>query len=96
MFNAQNAATSIFIGASIGTYDRVIRTDFWQQRLKEIAFPVFFVHFKIAGVCSGSGDEPAEIDHAKLREFLLVTLSDLRFFCSSPDERIIAEALTDN
>src|SRR5580704_10087194 len=38
MFNAQNAAASIFIGASIGTYDRVIRTDFWQRRLKEIAF----------------------------------------------------------
>jgi hypothetical protein len=59
MFKAQNAAASILIGVSIGTHNPGHSTGFGDDVRSKLEFPAFD-RFRIAGVCSASGDEPPE------------------------------------
>jgi hypothetical protein len=60
MFKAQNATANIFIGVSIDKHYPAILTRFGNDIQGISQFPDFFERFRIAGVCSGSGDKPPE------------------------------------
>ena len=73
---------------------RAIRTGFGDDVRRKLDFPGIFDRFRIAGSTLGVGRLIAGVDHATLRELLLVTsrICDLLRFVN---ERIIVEALVD-
>ena len=92
MFRAQNAAANIFIGVSIGTHDPGHSDRLWRRRPKEIVISRLLRSLQNSRRVLSVGRRTAGVDHAKLRELLLVTSRTcnlLRFV----NERIIANAL---